>query len=79
MDVVPMESQMEIGGSDGARSRDLSLQNQHEPKVTSHIHSHIIGIPDDLQEIIESWLALSPEIRAAVLAIIKSAKVTAKA
>jgi hypothetical protein len=35
--------------------------------------------PSDIQEIIESWPKLSPEIRAAVLAIIESAKGSTKA
>jgi hypothetical protein len=64
-----------VTGLEPATSSSVSAQNAENHTSKSHISPHEKDNPSpDLQEIINSWPKLSPELRAAVLAIIKSAK-----
>jgi hypothetical protein len=65
----------------GIESTHLSLNcssKSTDNSVHSHLASQPLSVPTDLQTIVDAWPALSPEIRAAVLAIIKSAKKSKK-
>jgi hypothetical protein len=65
-------------GIEGAKLSLNSSRKQTKQGHHTQLASQDVDAPPDLQEIIDSWPALSTEIRAAVLAVIKSAKGTTK-
>ena len=67
--LVPNE---EIGGSDGARTRSNCNARLPEVKALSQILSQDSRFPDDLKEVVGTWSTLTPNLRSAVLAIIRS-------
>jgi hypothetical protein len=69
-----------VTGLEPATFGAVFAQNAEKHTSKSHQSPHKKGTSrPDLQPVIDSWPTLSPEIRAAVLAIIKSAKVNTRA
>jgi hypothetical protein len=64
---------LEVGGSDGARTRHNCNARLPEVEALSQGVSQE-SVPSDLKEVVKAWSALSADLRAAVVAVVRSAK-----
>ena len=65
--------QDEAGGSDGARTRHNCNARLVEVEALSQGVSQE-SVPSDLKEVVKAWSALNADLRAAVPAVVRSAK-----
>ena len=63
----------QFGGSDGARTRSICNARSAEVEALSQGVSQE-SVPSDLKEVVKAWSALNDDLRAAVLAVVRSAK-----
>jgi hypothetical protein len=61
------------GGSDGARTRHKCSTGLSKVEALSQILSQE-SVPSDLREVVSAWSALSADLQAAVLAVVRSAR-----
>jgi hypothetical protein len=66
-------SDYKVGGSDGARTRHKCNARLGEVEALSQGVSQE-SVPSDLKEVVKAWSALGAELRAAILAVVRSAK-----